>query len=169
VQQQGDSNPAAPSTHKRTAGGSDRTEHVELDIRSLQDQATGSLRTSYEGVQRGLPCEAAEAAAGHFKQHGTATAQPELLHNLMALAVSSGSNECVEAVAQALLQQRFRPASVLLHLPGALEALRGTPRHQRLFLQLLSSMPLLDLGEVEVARGRVQQGQQACRWGQAAR
>jgi hypothetical protein len=86
--------------------------------------------------------------------------------NLMALAVSSGNDECIEAVAEALLQQRFSPASVLLHLHDALEALRATPRHRRLFLQLLRCMPLLDLGEVEVARGRVLEGRrQECRCG----
>jgi hypothetical protein len=73
----------------------------------------------------------------------------------MVLAVDSADDECIEAVAEALLQQRFSPASVLLHLHDALVILRATPRHHRLFLQLLRCMPLLELGEVEVARDRL--------------
>jgi hypothetical protein len=70
--------------------------------------------------------------------------------NLMQLAVGSKHNSCVQAVAHALSRGVFSNSSMLLHLHEALHSLLEQRRHRQLFLSLLQSLPLLEMGKVQV-------------------
>jgi hypothetical protein len=85
--------------------------------------------------------------------------------NLLALAVASKQVACVEAVARAVAEQKFSRFSVMLHLQDALWALKHEPRHQRVLVGLLASMPLFKLEDLYVGKRDLKEAQQGCvRW-----